>query len=117
MNLTDDEPDNELVAIFEREFVPVARRLSEQGIETLVTGFDAECASYYIPRKRKQLSRADFELNLDDLEEVKRYFRSGWTDAESEILSDLLEQILALSVNYESVQIDEDVSPFVYAMF
>ena len=48
MSLTDQEPendsaaDNELVAMFEREFVPAARRLSEQGIQTLVTGFDAE---------------------------------------------------------------------------
>ena len=116
MSLTDDS-GNELVAIFECEFVPAAQHLSRNGIETLTTGFDPACSSYYRQRDKTGMEPADFEMNLDDLEEVKRHWRSYWTPAECEILEGLLNKVLALAVNYKSVRSAEDVSPFIYAMF
>jgi hypothetical protein len=111
------ESETRLVEVFEREFAVAAERLREMGLQPLETGFDKTASSYYREREKTQLDRSDFELNLDDPEDVKRHFRRNWTRDETEVLEELVGHILALADVCDDVEQSTDVSPFIYAMF
>lgn len=113
----DSDRDSVLVSFFEREFGQAARLLAKQDIELLAPGPDGECVTYYVERQGRALEPADFELNLEDLQEVKRTLRGLWKGPESFILADVSDKILALAPRYASVEEVEDVSPFIYVMF
>jgi hypothetical protein len=116
MNSTDKEQDGDLASLYEREFAATAKRLSERGVQLIAPGPDPSCATYYVERQRI-MTRADFTLELDDTDDVKRAFHQLWTDVETSLLADLLERILALSVRQDSLRPEQDVSAFIYAMF
>ena len=64
------------------------------------------------------MDAADFELDLDDLEEVKRKLCDLWQGSpQTELLSELLDNILKLSPRFEDSEELEDVSPYIYVMF
>ena len=111
------ESETRLVEVFEREFSVAARRLQNMGLKPLETGFDQTASSYYVEREQTQLEKSDFELDLDDPDDVKRHFRRGWTREETEVLADLVDHILALADVCDDVEQSTDVSPFIYAMF
>ena len=111
------ESETRLVEVFEREFAVAARRLQSLGIKPLETGFDKTAASYYLEREQTQLEKSDFELNLDDPDDVKRHFRRGWSEEETAVLAQLVDHILELADVCDDVEQSTDVSPFIYAMF
>jgi hypothetical protein len=111
------ESEARLVDVFEHEFTAAARRLGRLGLQPLETGFDKAASSYYREREKTQLDPSDFELNLDDPEDVKRHFRRGWTKDETEVLEELVDKILTLADVCDDVEQSTDVSPFIYAMF
>lgn len=117
MSSTKTDSDKTLTEVFEKEFVRAAEQLREAGISPLEIGFDDALSSYYVKRKKLQLERKDFELDLDDPEDIKRRFRQGWSEAEAKVLEGLVDKILALANVCDEVEQSTDVSPFVYAMF
>lgn len=117
MSSIDKNRSRLLVSFFNREFVPVARLLSEEGVQLIEPGPDRECETYYIPRQKRSIDHADFELNLEDSDEVKRDLQKLWKGSESFILTDLSNKILALSSLFADVETAADVSPFIYVMF
>ena len=116
MSSTDPKEDDFLASFFNKEFLEAARLLSEAGVEPLV-GTDPDCESYYIQRQKTSMNPSDFEIDLEDLEEVKQRLGELWRGRESAILADLSQKILELTPRFATVEEVEDVSPYIYVMF
>ena len=63
------------------------------------------------------MAPADFELNLDDHQEIIGRLGELWQGAEHDILRELSEKILALAPAFDGVEDVDEVSPFIYVMF
>ena len=86
-------------------------------MQLLAADLDGERESYHIRRERTSMEPADFELNLEDMDEVRRWLSDRWQGPGSEALAHLLEKILQLAPHFDSVEEVEDVSPDMYVMF
>lgn len=118
MSLTDAEKDELLISFFQEEFKRAAELLSKEGVKLLVTEPDPNCETYYIQRQKTTIEQADFEIDLDNMEQLKQALEQLCkTPEERLILVDLFEKILNLAPLYESVEQTEEVSPFIYVMF
>jgi hypothetical protein len=102
---------------FKVEFGGAAAALSRRGITLLRPGPDGNATTYYVLRRKTVMSRADFQLDLEDPSAVTDFLGRLWAGDESVILTQLARKVLALAPHYVSVEETEDVSPFIYVMF
>lgn len=117
MNSTESPTDSVFLSFYENNFARAARFLSEQSVRLLESEVGKDRATYYVVREKRSMNPIDFEINLENLDEVKQALRKLWAEAETSTLSDLTNKILSLSEYFKETQADEDVSPFIYAMF
>lgn len=106
-----------LRSFYETELAPAAQTLAARGARLLAAGFDADCPSYFVERRRAMLERSDFELSPEDPDAVEQFLRGVWSGPEADVLAELLPKILALSPHCADAEVSREVSPHVYVMF
>ena len=117
MILTKTRPEKSLAKLFDKEFARASRELSERGVELLSAGPDPSRDSYYVRRQKTTLEPADFEMDLQDWDEVARRLTDQWTDGTADVGAKLSIKIIEMAPQFESVEQTEDVSPNIYVMF
>lgn len=109
--LTDTQRENLLRAFYRERLLPLARIAAERGIEFFPLNGSAELASYYKDRNDDgnyvhEIDAADLPGELEKL----------WQDFPE--LAQLAEPIVALAEAIkEDEETQEEISPFIYAMF
>ena len=78
---------------------------------------DPSLGTYYTRRQQRSMEPSDFQLDLEDLEWVKRAMNEIARASGADRLGDLYEKILDLADGFEPVGEVEDVSPYIYVMF
>ena len=106
-----------LADFFRDEIVPTAEFLSQTRNRLLSTGTEESMDSFFVARVKTSLDPADFEINLNDLEEVKRRLHELWPGSGQDVVTRLITKIIDLAPHFDSTEELEDVSPFIYVMF
>jgi hypothetical protein len=109
----------EIRRFFDGELMPLAERLRASEPAVFLTKVDGAVESYYVPRGRRTMSKADFEVaGCVDGAEFARRLRTHWESVGCGALLPLATSIGAIA---DAVRVEEhdsaDVSPFVYVMF
>jgi hypothetical protein len=119
MATTDQTNDRAIDFFFNKELVELANRLKRGGRSFLAAGVDPKADSYYITRRRRTMTRSDFESAgcrspdsfPDDLTRL-------WKGEGREDLLSLIPGLAKLARGLYNLQDQSDeVSPFVYVMY
>jgi hypothetical protein len=104
---------------FDEQLMPAAKRMRAGRGDLFPTGREDGPGSYYTPRSRTRMDRADFELERlgspDDLEPALRGFWDGRGFPELAGLAPGLTDVARAL--HETEEQTEEVSPFIYVMF
>lgn len=113
MNLTEIEKEKLLDTYFDDKLLPIGEKIKEREIKLFAFSPDASASTYYHERKDdgEYVHEIDFEQPASELSVIL-------TDKDLPELAELAESLVALAGILQSQEeIEEDVSPFVYAMF
>ena len=117
--MTDRKTDAALRSFFTSEMLPLAARLKSGGHRFLETSLDPRAGSYYVPRTKRRMDRADFEA-LADLtpETLSRELTAFWRATGRDALLPLVPTLCKLASALRNTERPtDDVSPFVYMMY
>lgn len=113
MNLTDDEKEKLLIEYFNEKLLPISDKMSERGIEFFPMAFDESAKSYY--QDRSGNGNYVHEINF---EETSSELKSILETENLPELAELAESLISLAETLqEQEESNDEVSPFVYAMF
>jgi hypothetical protein len=103
---------------FRDVLVPLAEAMRKEGKSFFPLGANPQADSYYVEPERRAMSRADFELSAaESLEDFVRELAALWKAEGHGELAALAPQLLELVVPETAEDDEEEVSPFIYAMF
>lgn len=116
---SNDKTGKALRAFFDDELMPLAARMKQDGVQFLDVKIDKGVDSYYINRKKRSMTRADFEWGGAELVEtfanqIKEFWRGQGQDRLVTLVPTLEKLAVALQTNDEQ---DSEVSPFIYVMY
>lgn len=117
--MTDRRTDAAVKSFFDGELMPLAAKMKAGGHSFLEVKHDAKAATYYLPRDKRTMERADFEA-LAELapDSLSRMLAAFWKTRKDDALVPLAGPIAKLANTLHATQRpDEDVSPFVYMMY
>ena len=112
MSLTDTEKEKLLLSYFNESLLPVFEKMSERGIEFFPMFSDESAESYYQERDDGDyVHEINFKEANSELKDILK------TDNLPE-LEKLAESLISLAeILQEQEETQDEVSPFVYAMF
>lgn len=103
---------------FRGVLVPLAEAARREGTSFFPLGPDAQADSYYVEPTRRVMTRADFELRAaESLEDFVEELAALWTAEGHDELAALAPRLRELVVHEADQDDEEEVSPFIYAMF
>lgn len=120
--MSSTNPENTEVAIkqfCEKEFRPVAEKLTAEGHRFFEHGGNEDADSYYIRRSRKSMRKEDFETpSFKNAAEFAAELSAMWKSQGLDDLASLTPSMARLAEQLQQVEEQSDeVSPFVYVMF
>lgn len=113
MNLTEQEKEELLLSYFNEKLLPISEKMREKEIELFPMSFDETAESYFQDRADdgNYVHEINFKETSSELEKILE------TENLPE-LAKLAESLVALAETLqEQEETNEEVSPFVYAMF
>lgn len=113
MSLNDAEKEKLLHTFYHERLMPLVENARTRGVEYFPAGADASAESYFIDRN----DNGDYvhKINAGDL---AGELRELWSRSEPSELAELAAPIVALAEAIrETEETQEEVSPFIYAMF
>lgn len=117
--MTDRKTDAAVKSFFDGELMPLAAKMKAAGHSFLDVKHDPKATTYYLPRSKRSMDRADFEA-LAELapDSLSRLLAAFWKARKNEALVPLAASIAKLAAApHATERPDEDVSPFVYMMY
>ena len=116
---SDDKTAKALRAFFTLELMPVADRMKREGTEFLATKLDKDAESYYITRKKRSMSREDFEWGgAASVEDFSKQLTEFWLELGQDRLAALVPKLAAFAEKLQTKDEQEaEVSPFIYVMY
>jgi hypothetical protein len=117
--LTEKKDDLAAPAEFFRDvLVPLAEAARREGKLFFPLGADPQEDSYYVEPTRRVMTRADFELRASaSPEDFVQELAALWRAEGHGALAALAPQLRELVVQEADQDDEEEVSPFIYAMF
>jgi hypothetical protein len=119
MSSTNGQASAAINAFFDKELMPVWRKLAEQRSTLRLSEVDPSATSYYIKRKQTTMRQSDFtDFTCTDGADFAKRLAKYWNDRGCSELAHLAPSLGKLSELAKVVDHEEsDVSPFVYVMF
>lgn len=112
--MTDAARDHLLADFYSRHLVPAAQALRARGADVFPVGPEENSESHYLERD----GTSDYVLAYDG-DRFGSDLAQRWSTGGFPELLELVEPLVALAQQLEDVRApgDDDVSPFIYAMF
>jgi len=107
------EITNRLSAFFNERLMPLAETMRKRGIELFPRGPDANRSSYFIDRS----DNGNYIHELDP-ENIANELREMWTSGDLPELSVIADEMVDIAQSLkENEKAQDEISPFIYAMF
>jgi len=117
--MTDPQADREIERFFTERLQPLGAKLRAEGGRLLDAGLQPGAASYFVPRRQRSMTRADFERGgLTGADSAEREMQDAWRAAEGHPLAPLAADVARLACRLRQQQSQSsDLPPFIYAMY
>ena len=111
--------DREIERLFINEIVPLGKRAKSEGTVMLETRWSKDAPSYFRPRSKTSMTRADFESGgCTSPETAVADLRRLWSNEVDSPLAALAPAFAKLATGLRDVQREADeVSSFIYVMY
>lgn len=118
--MSSTDPDQALREFFQNVLLPLAKKCEAEGASTLELQADADAESYYVKRVETTTSREVFESASGMIDEatLREAMQAFWKSQGDEDLAAIAGPLAKLAQQLKTTEEqNEEVSPFIYAMY